>query len=105
MQYNKNKNYIGNSKRLKEYTKHFYKKCSALNYTSYCHDILYGNLLFREKNIFNRFILKMFFDLIFLKLGLIRALLKFQIHSIPVIIICYTILLLSTPFQSLWLKK
>jgi uncharacterized membrane protein len=103
--YNKNNNYIGSSKKQKEYTKHLYKKCSALNYTSFVHDFLYGVLLYREINIVNRIIMKMLFDLIFLIVGIFRSIFTLQFNSIVFIVLGYIILLISTFYFPVWNKK
>lgn len=102
--YNKNNNYIGNSEKQKEYTKHIYKKCSALNYTSYIHDFLY-TLLYRETNLFNRLIMKILFDLIFLIVGIFRSIFKIQFYSIIFTVVGYIILLSSTFYPPVWNKR
>jgi uncharacterized membrane protein len=102
--YNKQFNYIGNSEKQKKYTKHLYRRCSALNYTSFIHDFLYI-LLYKELNLFNRLIMKILFDLIFLIVGIFRAIFKVQFYSIIFIVVGYIILLVSTFYPPVWNKR
>ena len=103
--YNRQVNYIGNSERQKKFTKYLYRKCSALNYTSFVHDFLYGELLYRELNLFNKLIMKTLFDLVFLIVGIFRALFKIQFYSIIFISLAYIALFLCTFYPPIWNKR
>ena len=95
--YNKNFNYIGSSDLQKKITKHYYKKYSALNYSSYVHDELYTIMWF-EKGIVNRVCLKIGFDFVFLMMIILRSIKSLQFRGLILGIIFFIILIVSTPY-------
>ena len=62
--FNKNKNYIGNKEWMYKYTNKIKYLFPEINFSAYKHDIHY-TLLLAEKNHIIRFLLKLFYDLIF----------------------------------------
>ena len=98
--YNSKKNYIGHSPWQYKITNKFYRKISAINYAAYCHDTLYGWLLWNEKGVVMKILLKIVLDLVFLIIGFFRCLMrkKPQLHGCVAIVILYTLLFIHTPF-------
>lgn len=126
MEYDKSLNSIGNTEFQRSITKYIYKKCSALNYTSYIHDILFSilfnimrlfkEIIDKELNFINRqclkvlfniisFTIKILFDLVFLLLGILRSIFKGQPHSLFFVLLFYLVLLISTIYKPLWYKE
>ena len=95
--YEREINYIGASPSHWNKTDWISKRYGFINYTSYIHDKLYSIML-REETIFNKLVLKMCFDLVFLVLGVCRGIKKFQLLGLMPLIILFIILIVSTPY-------
>lgn len=95
--YDKEQNYIGCSPLQHRITGTFYKRCSAINYTAYIHDNLY-KFLWYEKYFLSILVSKICFDIIFLFMGIVRSLRKFQVFGVPLTIILFIILIAATPY-------
>lgn len=97
MNYDKNLNYIGSSENQKKYTNLIFSKYSGINRTAYNHDRFY-NLMLQEEYLFFAIILKLFFDLIFIIMGILRSLKRFELFGIPIAFIFGIILIITTPY-------
>lgn len=91
-------NYIGCSDWQYKITKYIYKKCPLLNYTSFWHDILYGNILHKAESLVNMFALKIAIDLIFLFMGFFGSMTRLDIKGMSTTLALYMILFFHTPF-------
>ena len=91
-------NYIGNSPWQYKYTDKLYRRLSGINYTAYWHDILYGELVWKEQGVIMKTLLKILLDLVFLVMGFFRCVRNVQIHGCVIVIILYLVLLINTPF-------
>jgi len=97
-------NYIGVTPKHKKMTNWIYKRYCQVNYTAYIHDNLYNIMKF-EKYLINQIISKIFFDIIFLIMGILRSLSKAQLGGLFIIVILYVILFVSTPYYFTHLKN
>lgn len=96
--YNENKNYIGNSKIQYKLTNWIAYYFPTINFTAYEHDIHYYTM-FLELNPIKRLVMKIMYDIIFVVMGTIRLLLTINpkdLLGIPIIILLYGILLITT---------
>ena len=101
--FNSKTNWIGNESWMYKYTNVIAKNYPEINFTAFKHDNHFEWII-AESNFVVRFILKIMYDLIFLILGIIRNLIKFRPGAIPIMIILYLLLLISTPWY-LWKKR
>ena len=101
MAYNRIINYLGSEPSHKEYTKHIYKRYSGLNRTAYNHDKYYTSML-QEERLFYSLIWKLCFDFMFLIMGTIRSLTRFQIGGIFITVVFFILIVFYTP---IYMKK
>ena len=103
--FRKEKNYIGNAEWQHKVTKKISLLFPEINFTAAKHDLHYA-LMLGEKNHVIRFILKIFYDLIFLFGGILRLLFKpKQWGGIAIVCILYFILLITTPYTLFKYRK
>lgn len=101
MEYYRSINYLGSEDSHKEYTKHIYKKCSGLNRTAFNHDKYYTSML-EEDHLLYALLWKFCFDNMFLIMGMIRSLARFQLLGITLSLVFYIAILVYTP---IYMKK
>lgn len=103
IRFNPKNNYIGATPFQHKLTKWIAKLYSDINFIAFKHDINYYIML-ADKNFVIRLILKVFYDLLFLILGIVRLIKNLRFEGIIIVIILYLCLLLSS-LNYLWLKR